>query len=136
MLDIYKDDQPMIRKIIEGADTTFPFFPSYALPRQPSHWHKGPIALEDAMVLAKCLRDIPDTEHAFSTYEQLRRERTVKMYDVGRRGDSGKHVTGSLQQWVRDLTTPLFLKLFANPKASDWMYSYRVDWEKNVSASR
>lgn len=156
MLDIYKDDQPMIRKIIEGAETTFPFFPSYALPRQPSHWHKGPIALvgdaahaispssgqgasmalEDAMVLAKCLQDIPNAEHAFATYEQLRRERTVKMYGVGRHGDSGKHVTGSLQQWFRDLTTPVFLKLFANPKASDWMYSYRVDWEKNVSASR
>lgn len=156
MLDIYKDDQPFIGQIIEGAETTFPFFTSYALPQQPSHWHKGPIALvgdaahaispssgqgasmalEDAMVLAKCLRDIPNAEHAFASYEQLRRERTVKMYDVGRRGDSGKHVTGSLQQWFRDMTTPVFLKLFANPKASDWMYSYRVDWEKNVSASR
>lgn len=73
-----------------------------------------------------------DAEHAFATYEQLRRERTVKMYDAGRGGDSGKHVTGSLQQWFRDLTTPLFLKLFANPKASDWMYSYRVEGEERI----
>jgi 2-polyprenyl-6-methoxyphenol hydroxylase-like FAD-dependent oxidoreductase len=154
MLEVYKDDQPFIRKIIEGADTTFPFFTSYALTKQPTSWHKGPIALlgdaahaispssgqgasmalEDAMVLAKCLRDITDLEQAFVTYEQLRRDRTVKMFDVGHRGDSGKHVVGTFKQWFRDVTTPVFLKLFANPKASDWMYSYRVDWKTKAEA--
>jgi hypothetical protein len=39
-----------------------------------------------------------------------------------------------MQRWFRDLMTPIFLKLFANPKASDWMYSYRVDWNTPVSA--
>ncbi|UUZ85106.1 FAD-dependent monooxygenase [Paenibacillus sp. P26] len=156
MLEVYKDDQPFIRKIIEGAETTFPFFPSYALPKRPSSWHKGPVvlvgdaahaispssgqgasmALEDAAILAKCLRDMPDREQAFAAYEQLRRGRTAKMYDVGRHGDSGKHVTDPLKQWFRDLTTPVFLKLFANPKASDWMYSYRVDWDKKAAANR
>ncbi|WP_219639155.1 NAD(P)/FAD-dependent oxidoreductase [Cohnella sp. CFH 77786] len=153
MLEVYQDDQPFIRKIIEGAETTFPFFSSYALPKQPASWHKGPIALvgdaahaispssgqgasmalEDAAVLAKCLRDFSDAEQAYATYERLRRERTAKMYEVGRHGDSGKHVTGPFKQWFRDLTTPVFLKLFANPKASDWMYSYRVDWNSKVS---
>jgi 2-polyprenyl-6-methoxyphenol hydroxylase-like FAD-dependent oxidoreductase len=92
------------------------------------------MALEDAIVLAKCLRYIPDLEQAFATYEHLRRERTVKVFDVGQRGDSGKHVVRPMQQWFRDVTTPVFLKLFANPKASDWMYSYRVDWETKISA--
>ena len=92
------------------------------------------MALEDAAVLARCLRDIPDLEQAFVTYEQLRRERTKKMFEVGERGDSGKFVTRPIQQWFRDLTTPIFLKLFANPKASDWMYSYRVDWDAPVPA--
>jgi 2-polyprenyl-6-methoxyphenol hydroxylase-like FAD-dependent oxidoreductase len=86
------------------------------------------------VVLAKCLRDIPDVEQAFETYEQLRRERTAKMFELGQRGDSGKFVTGSLQQWFRDLTTPIFLKLFANPHASDWIYSYKVDWDELVRA--
>ena len=90
------------------------------------------MALEDAAVLAKCLRDIPDVKQAFATYEHLRRERTVKMYEVGERGDSGKYVTQPMKQWFRDLMTPIFLKLFANPKASDWMYSYRVDWNTKV----
>jgi 2-polyprenyl-6-methoxyphenol hydroxylase-like FAD-dependent oxidoreductase len=92
------------------------------------------MALEDAVVLAKCLRDIPDAEQAFGTFEQLRRERTAKMFELGQRGDSGKFVTRPMQQWVRDLTTPIFLKLFANPKASDWIYSYKVDWDQPIRA--
>ncbi|MBD0382313.1 FAD-dependent monooxygenase [Paenibacillus sp. WST5] len=154
MLEVYQDDQPFIREIIEAAETTFPYFASYALPKQPSSWHKGPVvllgdaahaispssgqgasmALEDAIVLAKCIRDIPDLEQAFATYEHLRRDRTVKMFDVGKHGDSGKHVIRPMQQWFRDVTTPLFLKLFANQKASEWMYGYRVDWETQVQA--
>lgn len=148
LLELFRDEQPFIREIIGAAEETFPDFPSYALPTQPTRWHKdsavllgdavhaissssgqgASMALEDAVVLAKCLRDIPDLEQAFGTYEQLRRERTVKMFELGQRSDSGKFATGWLQQCFRNLTTPIFLKLFANPKASDWIYSYRVDW--------
>lgn len=152
LLELFRDDQPFIREIIAAAEEVFPVFPSYALPKQPASWHRGPVALmgdaahaissssgqgasmalEDAAVLAKCLRDIPDIERAFSTFEHLRRERTTKMFDLGQRGDSGKFVTGSARQWFRDFTTPIFLKLFANPKASDWIYSYKVDWDAPV----
>jgi 2-polyprenyl-6-methoxyphenol hydroxylase-like FAD-dependent oxidoreductase len=154
LLGLFQDEQPFIRAIIGAAEETFPDFPSYALPTQPASWHKGPVALlgdaahaissssgqgasmalEDAAVLAKCLRDSPDLEQAFTTYEQLRRERTTKMFDFGQRGDSGKFVTGAARQWFRDLVTPIALKLFANPKASDWIYSYQVDWDAPVSA--
>lgn len=153
MLEVYKDDQPFIREIIQGAETTFPYFASYALKTQPASWHKGSVvlvgdaahaispssgqgaslALEDAGVLAKCLRDIPDVERAFATYEHLRRARTVKMYQVGVQGDSGKHMVRPMQQWFRDLMSPIFLKLFASPKASNWMYSYRVDWDTPIT---
>jgi 2-polyprenyl-6-methoxyphenol hydroxylase-like FAD-dependent oxidoreductase len=152
VLELFRDDQPFIREIIGAAETTFPSFASYALPTQPTSWHKGPVvllgdathaispssgqgasmALENAAILAKCLRDIPHLDSAFATYEQLRRERTEKMFEVGKHGDAGKHAIGSIQQWLRDLTTPIFLKLFANPQASNWMYSYRVDWDSPV----
>jgi 2-polyprenyl-6-methoxyphenol hydroxylase-like FAD-dependent oxidoreductase len=153
LIELYRDDQPFIREIITSAETTFPYFSAYALSKQPSSWHKGPIALmgdaahaispssgqgasmalEDAIVLAKCLRDIPNVEEAFATYEHIRRERTVKMYEVGERSDSGKYAINPFKQWFRDVTTPFFLKRFANPNASDWMYSYRVDWNTKVS---
>jgi 2-polyprenyl-6-methoxyphenol hydroxylase-like FAD-dependent oxidoreductase len=149
LVDLFRDDQPFINHIIQAAETIFPECLSYTLPAQPAKWHKGPVvlvgdaahaispssgngasmALEDTVVLAKCLRDIPELEQAFTAYEQLRRERTHKIYEVGERGDSGKFLTSPLQQRYRDLVTPIFLKLFANPKASDWIYSYKVDWD-------
>jgi 2-polyprenyl-6-methoxyphenol hydroxylase-like FAD-dependent oxidoreductase len=154
LLDLFRDDQPFIREIVDASSEIFPKFPSYALPTQPASWHKGSVvllgdavhaispssgqgasmALEDAIVLAMCLRDIPDLEQAFAAYEHLRRPRTVKMHQAGVQGDSGKFATLPVQQWFRDLMTPVFLKLFANPKVSDWMYSYRVNWDEPVSA--
>jgi len=153
LLELFRDDRPFIGEIIGAAEETFPDFPSYALPTQPTSWHRGPVvlvgdavhaispssgqgasmALEDAAVVAKCLRDIPGVEQAFGTFEQLRRKRTAKMFELGQRGDSGKFVTRPIQQWFRDLTTPIFLKLFANPKASDWIYSYKVNWDEPLS---
>jgi 2-polyprenyl-6-methoxyphenol hydroxylase-like FAD-dependent oxidoreductase len=154
LLELFRDDQSFISHIIQSAETTFPDFLSCTLPTQPTSWYKGPVilvgdaahaispssgqgasmALEDAIVLAKCLRDIPELKQAFATYEQLRRERTEKMFELGERSDSGKFMISPIQQWYRDLTIPIFLKLFANPKASDWIYSYRVDWGMPVMA--
>jgi hypothetical protein len=39
-----------------------------------------------------------------------------------------------LAKCLRDLTTPIFLKLFANPKTSEWMSSYRINWQAVVVA--
>ncbi len=155
LLNLFRGDQPFTREIIKASWDIFPYFPSYALPKQPTSWHKGPVvllgdavhaispssgqgasmALEDTVVLAKCLRDIPDPEQAFAAFEHLRRERTTKMHQAGVQDDSGKFATRPVQQWFRDLTAPIFLKLFANPKVSEWMYSYRVDWDEPVSTS-
>ena len=154
-LDLYRDDQPFIREIVQGAEEIFPYFLSYTLPTQPASWHKGPVvllgdaahaitqssgqgasmALEDAGILAKCLRDIPDVEQAFTTYEYLRRERAVKMHAVGKQGDSGKHMIRPMQQWLRDLTMPLVFTFFVTPQATAWIYSYRVDWNTKVQAA-
>ena len=73
-----------------------------------------------------------EQEQAFATYEQLRRERTARMFKVGEQGDMGKHAVRPMQQWFRDLATPIFVKLFANPKASHWMYAYKVEWDRPV----
>jgi hypothetical protein len=35
--------------------------------------------------------------------------------------------------WFRDGLAPLFLKLFANPAALDWVYSYQADWDELVA---
>jgi 2-polyprenyl-6-methoxyphenol hydroxylase-like FAD-dependent oxidoreductase len=151
MLDLFQEDLPLISEMIRATESAIIGYPIYDIATQPI-WHQGPVvlvgdalhavspnagqgaslALEDAIVLAKCLRDLPDLEQAFATYEQLRRARVERMVRHGRNAGQGKVMTHPLQVRLRDSLTPVFLKLFANPKALDWIYSYRVDWSEPV----
>lgn len=54
------------------------------------------------------------------------------MVKYGRSIGQTKVMTNPVQIWFRDLLAPLFLKLFANPVALDWVYSYQVDWNEPV----
>src|SRR5438876_443244 len=151
MLDLFQGDLPLISEMIRATDSAIIGYPIYDISTQPI-WHQGPVvlvgdaihavspnagqgaslAVEDAIVLAKCLQDISDLEQAFSTYERLRRTRVERMVQHGRSAGQGKVMTNPIQVWFRDRLAPLFLKLFANPSALDWVYSYKVDWDTPV----
>jgi 2-polyprenyl-6-methoxyphenol hydroxylase-like FAD-dependent oxidoreductase len=144
-------DIPLISEMIRATESTIIGYPFYDIPTQPL-WHKeqvvlvgdaihavspssgqgASLAVEDAMVLARCLRDIPDHALAFATYERLRRGRVERMVRHGRRAGLGKVVTNPIGVWLRDLSMPFFLKLAANPAVGDWIYSYKVDWDEPV----
>ena len=51
-----------------------------------------------------------------------------RIFDVFANGQ--KVLTNPIQVAFRDRLMPSFLKLFANPAALDWVYSYRVDWDE------
>jgi len=151
MLDLFRGDVPLISEMIRATESAIIGYPIYDIAMQPI-WHHGPVvlvgdalhavspnagqgaslALEDSLVLAQCLRDLPDLEQAFATYERLRRARVERMVQHGRNAGQGKVMTHPMQVWLRDRLTPVFLKLFANPKALDWIYSYKVDWNEPV----
>ena len=151
MLDLFREDLPLISEMIRATESTIIGYPFYDIPTQPL-WHKGRIvlvgdaihaispsagqgaslAVEDAIVLAKCLRDIPEPSQAFATYERLRRARDERMVQYGRNVSHTKVMTNPIQVWFRDLSIPLIFKLFANPVALDWIYSYKVDWDEPV----
>ncbi|HET9224404.1 MAG TPA: hypothetical protein VFO07_17965, partial [Roseiflexaceae bacterium] len=84
-------------------------------------------------ILAKCVRDIPRLEQAFATYAGLRRARVERTVKWARSLGGLKVASNPVQVWFRDLMMPVFLKLFANPAALDWIYDYKVDWEAPVS---
>jgi 2-polyprenyl-6-methoxyphenol hydroxylase-like FAD-dependent oxidoreductase len=154
MLDLFREDLPLISELIRATESTIIAYPIYDIATQPI-WHQGSVvlvgdaihavspnagqgaslAMEDAIVLAKCLQDIPDLSQAFATYESLRRARVERMVKYGRSTGQAKIMTHPIQVWLRDLLTPLFLKLFANPAALDWVYSYTVDLEEKVQAT-
>jgi 2-polyprenyl-6-methoxyphenol hydroxylase-like FAD-dependent oxidoreductase len=150
MLDLLREEQPLVRDIV-GATERITGYPIYDIPTQPL-WHKGHVvlvgdaihavsptagqgaslAMEDAIVLAQCLRDIQDGEQAFATYEGLRRERVERVVQYGRSLGSWRAMTNPIQVWVWELLMPLFLKRSANPSALDWLYSFKVDWDAQV----
>src|SRR5690349_17834616 len=65
------------------------------------------MAMEDGVVLAQCLRDLPSIAEAFAAYEQRRRTRVERIVAVGARGSSAK-VPGAVGRLLRDLTVPMF----------------------------
>ena len=88
--------------------------------------------MEDAIVLAQCLRDIPEGDPAFAMYERLRRERVERVVQYARSLGSWRAMTSPIQVWFWELLMPFFLKRSANPTALDWLYSYQVDWDAPV----
>ena len=90
------------------------------------------MALEDAAVLETACGTF-QRKQASATYEHLWGGRAPSKYIRSEyKAISASTVVRPMQQWFRDLMSPIFLKLFANPKASKWMYSYRVDRETPV----
>jgi 2-polyprenyl-6-methoxyphenol hydroxylase-like FAD-dependent oxidoreductase len=154
LLDMHRGDLPLIQEIIRSTDSGIGGYPIYDIPPQPI-WHKGPVvlvgdavhaispssgqgaslAMEDAAVLAKCLRDIPSLEEAFAAYTALRRERVERMVKWARHLGGAKLVTNPIGVWLRDMMMPFFLKFFANPVALDWIYAYNIAWDREFSPS-
>ncbi|WP_433194810.1 FAD-dependent oxidoreductase [Nocardia sp. CA-107356] len=87
------------------------------------------MAVEDALTLAICLRDIPDTATALAAFEDRRRERVEKVVAHGAETSGDKASSGLGRLLVR-LLTPYFLKKAAKTGVAplNWMFDYRIDW--------
>ena len=154
LLDVHQDDPAFIQAIIRATEGSIGAYPVYDVPSTPT-WHAGPIvllgdaahatspsagqgsslALEDAIVLAKCVRDIPVLGDAFAAYEQLRRDRAERVVKFSRERGNNKAASNPVARWFRDLMLPFFLKSLANSTALDWVYSYKVEWDAPVAGA-
>ncbi|ALS29297.1 aromatic-ring hydroxylase (flavoprotein monooxygenase) signature protein [Paenibacillus sp. 32O-W] len=148
--DLYAGDAEPVPDIIRRTDTEIGVYPIYDMPSQ-NEWHRGlavlagdaihatspnagqgaALALEDAMALALCIRDIENTERAFSAFQRMRRERVERIVRYSRSIGQRKHATHPVQTFFRDLMLPLFLKS-ASKRSHDWMYGYRLDWNRKL----
>lgn len=148
--ELYRDDPAPVPDIIRNTEGGIGVYPIYDMLTQPA-WYRGravmigdaihavspnagqgaSLALEDALVLAKCLRDIDDAERAFARFEALRRERVERIVKYSRSLGQRKHATHPVQVFFRDLMLPYFLKA-ANNHSNEWMYDYRIDWKEKV----
>jgi 2-polyprenyl-6-methoxyphenol hydroxylase-like FAD-dependent oxidoreductase len=93
------------------------------------------MALEDAIVLAKRLREKPhEITAAFRDFEAERRERVERIVAYGRRSGDTKKKRGPVAAWMQRLLMPLFIRLAG--RGMRWVYSYCVRWEEEVEEVR
>jgi 2-polyprenyl-6-methoxyphenol hydroxylase-like FAD-dependent oxidoreductase len=153
LLKLYQDDAPFISEIIRTTKTEIARCAIYDLPTLPT-WTKrevclvgdaahatapyfgqgASLAMEDALVLAKCLRDIPDVEQAIRLYEDMRHERTEKVALQARSMSQFKIPSKSIFGWLQEPATPAFLK--SGTPSMDWIYAYQEDWNEEVMLPR
>jgi 2-polyprenyl-6-methoxyphenol hydroxylase-like FAD-dependent oxidoreductase len=151
--EIYEDDVPardLLRHTSAGE-----LFVLGALDMLPpvTHWHHGrmvlvgdsahapnhssgqgaSLAIESAIELARCLRDLPDVPAAFSAYEGLRRPRVTRIAAEAAKTNNRK-AAGPLTSALMSLAMPLAAKTFMKPeKMFGWVQGYRINWDEAVT---
>ena len=95
----------------------------------PNSGQGGSLALEDAMYLAKLLRDWgADYAEAFARFEHDRKPRVERIVAAGRRAASDKQIVSPLKSKIRNLMIGLIIRMFGIP-GQDWAFRYRIQWE-------
>ncbi len=95
------------------------------------------VAFEDAVTLARCLRDRPSVPDALRAYEALRRRRVEAVVRRGKRTGDAK-APGPVGRWVRDrVAMPLLARHLARTTRRDrppdaWLTGHHVDGEEPV----
>lgn len=93
----------------------------------PATTQGASMAIEDAVVLAKCLRDLPNSPQAFRTYERLRRARVERVVASVHRG-RGPARSGRMWELMRDLA----VARRARRPDVDWLHLHHIDWASQV----
>lgn len=100
----------------------------------PASGQGASLAIEDAVVLARLLRDQPAPD-AFTMFQRVRGPRWERVVALGSRTDvsSSRHAVSRV---LRDLLMPLALRRAARrgDRSVAWLHQHHIDWEYHPSA--
>ncbi|MBM0229979.1 MULTISPECIES: FAD-dependent monooxygenase [Micromonospora] len=151
--DAYADDDPGRQLMLTSSDDDLRAVGSMHIMPPVRHWHRGrmvlvgdaahapsnssgqgaSLAIESAVQLARCLRDLPDAPSAFAAYERLRRDRVEKIAARAARINQAK-APGPVARALMPLLMPLLMKTAMNPeKTLGPEQRYVIDWDAPVS---
>jgi FAD-dependent urate hydroxylase len=147
--ELFADDNMPAGEIIGATEEIPRAWPTYDFPHVPTWQRDGMViigdaahaaspssgqgasmAIEDAVTLARCLRDARQVDTALAQYESLRRERVETVVRQGRRNGSGK-TPGPLGRALRDLALRvIFARLDrANlDRQLGWQFDHHIVW--------
>lgn len=99
----------------------------------PAAGQGASMSLEDAVILAQCLRDCPTTASAFATFQSLRQTRVEKIVEIGHRSSSDK-AAGPIMRVLRDLILPGKFRAAAKDggEAMMWLQGHHIDFDERV----
>ena len=154
LMELFADDATPALEAIGQTEHIFAGWVTYDMPSVPT-WHNGrmvtvgdaahavspsagqgaSMAIEDAVILAQCLRDLPDIPQALTRYERLRRGRVERVVAQGRRNGSGKTV-GPVRRVLRDLFMPLAMRrMFRDGRDPlRWIWDHHIEWDDTTHA--
>ncbi|MGB1581669.1 MAG: FAD-dependent monooxygenase, partial [Nevskiales bacterium] len=140
LLSDFSGWHPMLQQLLQAADES-QCYRWGLFDREPARqWHSGRVALlgdachpslpflaqgaamaiEDAAVLAQCLKASRNIEAALATYAEQRRSRVARVQALSRRNGRIYHLSG-LPAFARNCA--LRLGLVQPLKTMDWLYS-------------
>jgi FAD-dependent urate hydroxylase len=90
------------------------------------------MAMEDAVTLGQCLRDIDDPKWALATLQHLRRPRTDKIIALGAKTASSK-AAGPVAAAMCDAFMKFGFRFFYEPESSAWLLRNHINWNERVA---
>jgi 2-polyprenyl-6-methoxyphenol hydroxylase-like FAD-dependent oxidoreductase len=147
LLELFADDSGPAIPLIQATPEMAAMSPIHAIPHLPT-WHGGrmivigdaahapspssgqgaSLSIEDAVVLAKCLRDLPSPQAAFARFEAARRPRVERIIKLAARINNSK-AAGPVARVFRDAMLPMVLRMSANSRADRETYGYHIGWD-------
>jgi len=151
LIETFAVDATPARAVIEATEQIAAPWNTYDFPSVP-HWHRDRIvlvgdaahaasptsgqgaslAIEDALVLAKALRDAPDVATAFTAYELQRRDRVERIVAEAKKRSAEK-MPGPVGRIIRDAVLPLVFARRAKSGGDDWVLTHEIRWADRVA---
>lgn len=153
LLQLFADDAGPAISLIEATPQLTTMSPIHAIPHLPA-WRNGrmivigdaahapspssgqgaSLSIEDAVVLAKCLRDHSSPQAAFARFEAARRPRVERIIKWAARINNSK-AAGPVARVFRDAMLPMILRMTADSKALRQAYDYHIDWDATTATA-
>jgi 2-polyprenyl-6-methoxyphenol hydroxylase-like FAD-dependent oxidoreductase len=148
LYELYGGDRSPAVALIEGTPGAVRGWTTYDMPTVRS-WHCGrmvligdaahatspaagqgaSLAVEDAVILARCLRDLAVPE-AFELFEVTRRQRAQRVVAEGWKTSSAKS-PNAVGRFARDLIMPVVMSraVARGHEPQAWMRHHHIDWD-------
>ena len=151
LIELYSEDHNTVQELVKKTSDKFFKYPIYEMPSLQT-WHKDNVcligdaahaisphagqgasmAMEDAITLAKCLRDVKDTKNAFVQFQLLRKKRVEKIAKIALTTGENYFLTSSIKKAFRNsmmklMYTPLFFNRMAK-----FFFGYNVKWNEHI----